>query len=457
MTDIHSILDIGRTALLAQQKAIDITGRNIANANTPGYTRQRVTFSNQGPTALSQGVVGVDIERVYDRYLETQLRNALQSTGRWDSQQSGLERIEILFDESSGTGLSQRLNAFFNAWTDLANLPSGPVERSQLLARSRELVTLFNGTSANLSQLQRQTNSTIENTVARVNTIASQLAELNGRIRQGDLSGSETNTLKDARLQLLKELSEKIDVMGHENADGTLSVALTSGSPLVVNTQFMQLDTVPGMGPFQDAIVWVDSQGYTTSITDQIGNGELKGLLDIRDQFIPDIMNRLDSLAGTMISEVNAVHSAGMALDGTQNDFFTGSSAADIAINSVILSDHAKIAAAGPTEGVPGGNGAALAISALQTAALMDGGTTSFGQYYTGLVGNIGSELQTASLNASHQNDVSANLAAYRESISGVSLEEEMVRLIQYQHAFEAAAQLINVADEMLETVIQMI
>jgi flagellar hook-associated protein 1 FlgK len=340
---------------------------------------------------------------------------------------------------------------------DLANLPAGPVERSQLLARSRELVNLFNRTAADLGQLQRQANTTIQDTVDSINTMLGQLADLNGRIRQGDLSGSETNTLKDARLQLLKELSEKIDVVGHENEDGTLSVSLASGKPLVEGTSSMQLNIAAGMGPFQDAVVWVDGQGNAATITDQIGNGELKGWLDIRDQTIPDIIKRLDTLAGTMITEVNAVHATGLALDGTQNVFFTGSTAADIGINSDILNDPAKIAAAGSTESVPGGNGAALAISALQSAALLNGGTANFGQFYTALVSDIGSELETAKLNASHQNDVSASLMAYRESISGVSLDEEMVRLIQYQHAFEAAAQLINVADQMLETVIQMI
>lgn len=457
MTGIQNILGIGRTALLAQQKAIDITGRNIANADTEGYTRQRVTFSNQGATSLSQGVVGVDIERVYDQYLEAQIISSLQANGRWDSRQSGLEKIEMLFDESSGSGLGERLNAFWNAWGDLANQPAGAVERSQLLARSRELVSLFNGTAFNLSQLQRQADDTIENTIAEINTITGQLAELNGRIRQGDLAGSETNPLKDARLALLKELSEKIDITSYQHEDGTLSVALSTGNPLVEGTGSMQLGTVPGAGPFQDAIVWLDGQGNTTTITDQIAGGELKGWLEVRDQIIPDIMTRLDTLANTLITEVNLTHQAGLALDNTQNDFFTGTSASDMAVNTVILNDPDKIAAAGPAESIPNGNGTALAISALQSAALMNGGTANIGQYYTSLVSDIGSDLQTASLNADHQNDVSINLTAYRESISGVSLDEEMVRLIQYQHAFEAAAQLINVADEMLETVLQII
>jgi flagellar hook-associated protein 1 FlgK len=363
----------------------------------------------------------------------------------------------MLFDESSGSGLSERLNAFWNAWGDLSNQPAGAVERSQLLARSRELVSLFNETASNLSQVQRQADDTIENTIAEINTITGQLAELNGRIRQGDLAGSETNTLKDARLALLKELSEKIDITSYQHEDGTLSVALSTGNPMVESTSSMLLGTVPGAGPFQDAIVWLDGQGNTTTITDQIAGGELKGWLEVRDQIIPDIMTRLDTLANTMITEVNLTHQAGLALDNTQNDFFTGTSASDMAVNTVILNDPDKIAAAGSTESIPNGNGTALAISALQSAALMNGGTANIGQYYTSLVSDIGSDLQTASLNADHQNDVSINLTAYRESISGVSLDEEMVRLIQYQHAFEAAAQLINVADEMLETVLQII
>jgi len=457
MADIHNILGIARTALLAQQRAIDITGRNIANADTQGYSRQRVTFSSLDPNYLGSGISGVDIERVYDQYLENQLNAAIQTSGRWDTQQNGLERIEILFDESSGTGLSARLNAFWNGWMDLANNPSGPVERSQLLARSRELVSMFNGLAGNLHQLQGETNTAIGDTVENINRISEQLANLNGQIRQAELEGRDTNGMRDSRTQLLKDLSEQIDVTSYEKADGTLAVSIASGRPLVENTRFMQLETLSGADPFQDDIVWVDSQGNSTLITDQIANGQLKGWLEVRDQVIPDIMGRLDALAGNIIAEVNALHVNGVALDGTQNDFFTGSSALDMAVNTAVLNDPDKIAAADPAEGIPGGNGVALAIADLQTASIMNGGNSSFSQYYSGLVSDIGSTLQTAQTSARYQEDISANLTAYRESVSGVSLDEEMVNLIKYQNAFAAAAQLANVADEMMETVINMI
>jgi len=168
-------------------------------------------------------------------------------------------------------------------------------------------------------------------------------------------------------------------------------------------------------------------------------------------------MGRLDQLAGDIISEVNALHVNGVGLDGTQNDFFTGSSALDMAVNTVILNDPGKIAAADPAEGLPGGNDVALAIAGLQAALTMDGGESTFGQYYSSLVSDIGSALQTANTSSLHQDDITASLAAYRESVSGVSLDEEMVNLIKYQNAFAAAAQLINVADEMMETVVNMI
>lgn len=457
MATIQNILGIGRTALLAQQKAIDITGRNIANADTEGYSRQRVTFSTLDGNYFTSGVAGVDIERVYDRYLENQLGSSIQTSGRWESQQDGLERIEIFFDESSGTGMSARLNAFWNGWMDLANNPPGQVERSQLLARSQEMASLFNGLAGNLRQLQGDTNAGIQDAVENINRISGQLAELNGQIRQAELEGRDSNGMQDSRTQLLKDLSELIDVASYEKADGTISVSIASGMSLVENTGFSQLDTRPGLDPLQDDIVWVDSQGNTTVITDQIIDGQLKGHIEVRDTIIPDILGRLDILAGDIISEVNTLHVNGVGLDGTQNDFFTGSSASDIAVNPVILNDPGKIAAADPAEGLPGGNSVALAIADLQTALTMNGGVSTFGQYYISLVGDIGSALQTASTNSLYQEDITANLSAYRESVSGVSLDEEMVNLIKYQNAFSAAAQLINVADEMMETVVNMI
>jgi len=457
MTDINSILGIGRTALLAQQTAIDVTGRNIANADTEGYSRQRVTFSSLNANYFGGGVAGVDIERVYDRYLEAQLNLALQTSGRWASQQSGLERIEILFDESSGTGLSERLNAFWNAWMDVANDPSGGVPRHQLIARSQELTSLFSSIATNMDLIQQDTNATIGDTVDQINELTRQIADLNGQIRQADLEGRDAHTLKDTRAQLLRDLSSRIDVTTYEKSDGTLSIAMGSGLPLVENIDSFQLGTVAGTGLYQDDIVWLDSQGNARVITSQVTDGHLKGLLVLRDEIIPDILGQLDALAGGIISEVNALHAGGVALDGTQNDFFTGSTAADIAVNPDISADPQKIAAADPSEGLPGGNSVALAIADLQAAPVMGGGTANFGQYYSALVSDVGSALQTANTSMSYQADVTANLTAYRASVSGVSLDEEMVNLVKYQNAFQAAAQLINVADEMLETLVNMI
>ncbi len=457
MTDINSILGIARMALLGQQAAIDITGRNIANADTEGYSRQRVTFSSLDSNYFSSGVAGVDIERIYDRYLEAQLNTALQASGQWESQQSGLERIEILFDESSESGLSERLNEFWNAWLDLSNEASGEVQRSQLLVRSQELCSLFNSIAANLSQIQRDANAVTGDTIDSINQITKQVADLNGQIRQAELEGRDANALQDTRAQLLRDLSSLVDMNTYENTDGTVSVAMGSGMPLVSNTDAFQLSTAAGVGSFQDDVVWLDSQGNATVITDQITSGELKGWLDIRDQTIPDIQTRLDSLAAGIIEEVNLLHASGIGLDGTQNDFFTGSTAMDMAVNQVIADDVDKIAAADASGGLPGGNSIALAIADLQASLVMDEGTTDFGQYYSALVSDIGSALQTANTNMSYQSDVTANLATYRESVSGVSLDEEMVNLVKYQNAFEAAAQLINVADEMLETLVNMI
>jgi flagellar hook-associated protein 1 FlgK len=181
--------------------------------------------------------------------------------------------------------------------------------------------------------------------------------------------------------------------------------------------------------------------------------------METRDVVINDYMTRLDTLAGAIIQEVNALHNdaitpSGFGLDGSQNDFFTGSNAGDIAVNSDILADVNLIAAAGDAAALPGDNSVAIAIANLQSALTMSGGSASFDDYYTTLVGDVGSDVQTANLNYDHQSSMIQHLENYREEVSGVSLDEEMVNLVKFQHAYNAAARLITVTDEMMETII---
>ena len=463
MSSIDSILNAGRTALLANQKAIDVTSNNIANVNTPGYTRQRPIFKSLGTTMAAGGTsaTGVqitEVRRAYDRYLSAQLNTENQSLGRWEAQQSGLERTEIIFTEAEDFGLSHSMSEFWNAWQDLANNPAGHVERMAVVGKAQQLTMTFNQMANELNQLRGDIDANIKGAVGEINRLSEQIAGLNLKIKEVEAGGVAANEMRDSRDQLVQELSQLIDLSAYEKEDGTVSIMIGGGHPLIENVTAHPLSTAPSGVPGQlDRIVLQDGFGVTQDITGRIGGGKLKGFLEVRDTFIPDYQNRLDTMAGTLITEVNALHSSGLALDGSQNPFFSGSSALDIAVDSVIANDSTKIAAAGPTDGLPGGNSNALAIANLQHQLTMNGNSATFGDYYHALVSGVGNDTQNAADYYRHQEEMVLQLDNYWEASSGVSIDEEMVNLIKYQYAYEAAAKLIRTADELMQTVISIV
>jgi flagellar hook-associated protein 1 FlgK len=205
-------------------------------------------------------------------------------------------------------------------------------------------------------------------------------------------------------------------------------------------------------------VFWNASDGSTTvNITSQLSGGELKGWIDTRDGLITGYLVQLDTLADTVRTSVNGLHALGFDLNGVAGgQFFTGTGAVNIAVNSTIVADTDLIAAAGAGEGLPGGNSTAIAIANLQSAATMAGSST-FDEYYNSLVGRVGADVQAADFNQTHQATMVQNLEQYRQEVSGVSLDEEMVNLIQFQQAYNAAAKLITTADDMMDTLMGMV
>jgi len=461
MPDIYGILNVGRGALLVQQQAIDITGHNIANVNTPGYSRQRVDMESNEPISLWPGQMGTgvratEIQRIYDRFLALQINNENQQLGRWEAQKGALERVEMIFDESSEYGLNQAMSEFWNAWQDLAGNPSGQAERVVLLAKSETLTTTFNQIYSALEQIQKDIDASIEGTIKEINLIAEQIADLNQKIARAEAGRLNANDYRDRRDLLLKQLSSMIDINNFEDSDGKVTILVGGGKPLVEATSSWKLSTERNASGLQD-IVWINSDGNSGNITDNISGGKLKGWLETRDVIIPEYLERLNELAGSIISRVNALHSGGYGLDGsTGNDFFTGTSASDIAVNSEIVNDVKKIAAAESAGGVPGDNSNAIAIANLQNELAIHNSAT-FDSYYNSLVSDVGNEVRKAHVTFEHQSAMITHLDNYRESLSGVSLDEEMINLIKFQHAYEAAAKLIGTVDELLNTVINMV
>ncbi len=470
MPDIYGILNTASRSLLTQQKAIDITGQNIANVNTPGYSRQRVVMQPSPPIDFEPGQMGTgvkaaEIERIFDRYIGGQINRQSTRHGQWEAAQSALARIELVFDETSSVGLESALNAFWSSWQDLVNNAGGYPERTVLAAKSETLTRTFNQMATHLRQIQEDYDRNISGTVDEINLIAARIGDLNHKISQVEATGLNANDYRDQRDLLLKDMSNFIEITSFENEAGQVTVMVGDGKPLVQSPENWQLSTQTNASGFQN-VVWQDGSGTSVDITAAINGGKLKGWLDVRDGHAPDYLNRLDTLAQTIVTEVNTLHQTGFGLtidpvSGTPvngQDFFVaaGTSAASIAVNPDILNDVNRIAAAISAASLPGDNRNAVAIAALQTQGTLSSGTATFNDFFNALVGRVGSDVRHAAVNHEHETAMVAQLENYRESVAGVSLDEEMINLVKYQHAYEAAARVITTVDEMLDTVLNM-
>jgi len=468
---IYGMFNVARTALITQQKAIDVTANNIANVNTEGYSRQRVTLEQNEPVYYEGGTLGTGvqanrvIQRIYDRFVNQQLAESESELGRWDAELESLEKAELMFDEMSGYGLNDAMAQFWNSWQELSNDPSGYAERVTLIANTQNLTDVFNSLSTNLTQVQSDSDASITGAVNEINTLSREIADLNLKIAEVEAGSLHSaNDFRDQRDMKLQELSALIDVDSFEDADGYLTITTANGNTLVDRTNSWELTTHTVDG-FED-VYWVSGTGTEEDITEAIDNGKLKGWIEARDAIIPGYLEDLDDLAAGIISAVNGYHSLGTDLTGTIGtasglDFFTGADASDIEINTNIADNPNLIAAALTTpptsEGLPGGSETAVAIAELQNDLLMGGGTATFDDFYNSLAGDVGSDVYQAEVNGNHQTTVNQQLATYRQEVSGVSLDEEMVDLVQFQSAYEAAAKLVTTVDEMLENLIAMV
>lgn len=462
---IYGMLNVARTALITQQKALDITANNIANVNTEGYSRQRLNMEQNEPVRYDGGTLGTGvranrtIQRIYDRFLAGQIAGAASQQGRWDAQLETLEKAELMFDDASGYGLNGAMTEFWNSWQDVANNPSGYTERSMLLANTQNLTLVFNKLSRDLSQVQGDSDLSIKGAVDTINSLTGEIAGLNLKIAEVEAGNQHSaNEFRDQRDLKLKALSSLVDVNSFEDADGYLTIHTANGHTLVDRTRSWDLTTETNANGFQD-VFWESSSGAQQNITSDISTGKLKGWLEARDVIVPGYLTRLDDMAVAMANAVNTQHSGGLDLNGNPGlDFFSPfTGASDITVNDLIVNDTNLIAAAANTEGVPGGNSNAIAVAEIQNQLLMSGGSATIGDFYGGLVSDVGRFTAQSKVNMDHQSTVSLQLATYREEVSGVSMDEEMVNMVQFQSAYNAAAKLVSAVDEMLEALIAMV
>jgi flagellar hook-associated protein 1 FlgK len=295
--------------------------------------------------------------------------------------------------------------------------------------------------------IQRDLDQQLRTGANKINQLAERLTSLNVQIAQVELTGQRANDLRDQRDTILDELSRLAHVSYYETSQGAINVYL-GGRSLVAGSVSEKVTISTDSADFA-TLVW-DSDLSPVSIND----GELFGLQQARDIELPVFMGDLQALSQQLMSSVNAVHRTGYGLDNsTDNEFFVGSGANDIAVNPILRANPVGIAAAGASSS-PGDNSVALAIIGLQSALTMNGGTADFGRFLSSTVSRLGVDLQQAEMLAENQQVLVDHITRQKEASSGVSLDEETTRLIEYQRAYEAAARVVNVVDEKLDLLI---
>jgi flagellar hook-associated protein 1 FlgK len=571
-------MNIGRGALLAQQKGLDVTGHNIANVNTPGYTRQVLVLQSSEVTSLNRlklgyGVNADSVTQYFDRFTTKNINQKTSSLSQYETEKSTLDYVQGLFNEATENGLNKVTADFWNAWQDLSNNPAGMAERTALLEKAQNMVQQFQGIRNGLTQTKDEMNLNLKGGIEEINTLDDQIAKLNERIVEAEAGGTKANDLRDQRNNLIQNLSQLTDITYLEKDNGALTVMTKSGIALVEGNLYW---TLSQQG---DNIYW---NNITSDISNQLTGGKIGAWLDLRDNILPQYMANMDELAGTMIQQVNNLHYNGYTSSGETGQYFfdpisftavlnngawTGTStrsvggayastapagifnftvtsangtvgtdaitlgwtgpggtsgtvnfngagpdpyvpgtmvnvsqglqislgagtvvngqifsitvspnftdsAKTIALSSDVADTPSNIAASqisDPTE--TGNNQNALAIQALQDEQLpinkwtyqnRGGIQSSAGQlgtmdeYYNILVGDIGLMDSQAGQNRDLNQSLINQLNELRDSVSGVSLDEEMVNMMKYQYAFIAASKIITASSELMQAVLAM-
>lgn len=472
-------LNTAYRALQTMQTAIQTSGHNTANAATPGYSRQRVIFTQTTPYTLpthyrdmaagqlGTGVSANSIRRYRSSFLDAQIREQTWSANGWQTKQDSLQQVQVILNEPSDTGLNAHLGNFFSAWQDLAATPDSTAARTYVAETAAEFSAVLRQSHQQLSSLQSDLNDRVDMQVTQINDLAHRIADLNQAIAHVNSVGEQPNDLRDQRDAVMKELSTMVNVTTGETDSGSYYVSLggrTLVSDYSVHEMATEKDTANGL---KFKVTWAQD-GQTVNIkgapldsnltTAQAGllEGKLGGTFVSRDIIVKDKMAELDSIANAVMTAVNSTHQTGFDLNGASaagQDFFTGTGASDIAVSSYISSDYSHIATAGAANS-PGDGSVALAIYQLADSNLMNGGTATVSDFYRSVIGNLGQDAQQADIMTQNHQLLSDHLQGRQEQIAGVSLDEESVNLMEYQRTYQAAARVMTTIDSMLERVI---
>lgn len=488
MSSIFYGLEIARRGLTVSQQAITLTGNNISNANTEGYTRQRLVIESiypdtksrlSGGVTIGGGAQVTNIEQIRSAYIDRQLRGEYAALGQWSTRSEEMQFIESILNETSESGtLSTALADFYKSLGQLTTSSDSVEIRTNVQQNAIKLCETLNYYSGQLVDSQNSYNDAMSATVDNINGLITRIASYNKEITAYELGGQNANELRDCRNTLLDELSQLVDISYSENTDGELTVSV-QGTALVSHTNVTLLTAVAdqtGVVSGETGFYSIYYEGTTTEF--DYSSGALQAYKDLRDNNsvdnigIPYLLGSLDTLAQSIAQEFNAVHETGYTIpygggtSQTNIDFFEvpAGGYADITAGNISLSqeviDNVYNIAASSTEidltaadTQEGNNEIALLLYGLTTSNKLST-IGNFESYVESFVVQLGISSASAQETAESQSAIAENLEMRKESISGVSLDEEMMNLISYQHTYSAASRVLSAVDEALDVLI---
>jgi flagellar hook-associated protein 1 FlgK len=461
---ILTTLSIAAQSLKNQQAGIQTTGHNITNAATPGFSRQRIEMlteppSFQGGVLLGQGSKVATVQRVVDGFLEASLLTLNGDVGTAETEHQALAAIQEVFPPSGGIDVA--LGAFFGALSDLSNNPGGLSERMGVIGKANAFGESLRHARELLTASQRNLDDELQGFTNRVNLLSRAIAELNGQISFTEIGGLEANDFRDQRQTRIQELVRLTGATVRDDADGQVTI-ISNGLLLVSGRRSATLDsnTLNGAGFRQ--VMFQSPDGLTFDATTLIQNGKIGTVLDMRDNRLQDMIDKLDQIAFTFVGAINAQHASGFDLSGaTGGDLFTpiptitGASAL-VRVDPTVVANPKLIATASSASTAPGDNRNALALLSLRSVTHAPLGNLTLEDSYLELVGDIGFQVESAQINLDFRQSLLLKTQAQRESVSGVNIDEEMTKMILFQRAFEASSLLVRAADDMYGDLIEM-
>jgi flagellar hook-associated protein 1 len=459
-------MEIGRRALNASQMALNVVSHNTANVNTPGYSRQVVAFSasdpytvpnvnNGKPGQLGTGVNIDSVNRIRDVYLDGRVNASSSIQGALGQLTDILGRVEQMYFEPGVTGIGQLMTDFFHGFSDLAATPESAATRATVRNRAQALVSTFNQMNTTLRQVGPEVEAKVADKARDVTDIAAEIASLNKQIRVSVAMGEKPNDLMDQRGTLINKLSGIVDVQTVPVTDSKTGIQNGEVNVLVNGFALVQNDTssiLPATMTTQGGVGLLTANGDMIPLR----GGEIYGLIQAGTH-VEGYLDALNTLASNVITAVNTPHLTGYGLDGqTGRAFFSGTGAGDIALDITIQEDLKAIAASTPPlpgeTFAPGNGDNARALSRLAHKPVI--GSLSLNEFYNGSVAQVGADQRGYELEADNQRIVAESLKSQQSAVSGVSLDEELTNMLQFQRTYQAAARVITIMDETLDRVI---